>query len=336
MRLDGEAAISTFTETRTLWLDSCRGVAILLVVVLHAGEVLRITVGPTPGVDQFNLFLEPFRMPVLTFLSGVLLPQSMAKTGREYFAGKVSRVAWPYVLWSLIILAASGDLSPAAVTQIFHHSPTYLWYLSFILVFYALAYPLRRVPPLLIAGTGMGVSFVFTDGSRPETMAFLSAFFFFGAWCAQHLQEIAGFIGKSWVLAVAGACAVAVGVLNVAGWEVLYQGEFTWGVAGALVIVCWFFPRLPAGPVTAALEFVGRHSIVFYVAHLGPIMITLALADAIGSAGAWYVLPLLLLVGIGVPLGLAWVYSTRQHASVTLLFELPALKQRRGQRIRSL
>jgi hypothetical protein len=85
--------------------------------------------------------------------------------------------------------------------------------------------------------------------------------------------------------------------------------------------------------VTAALEFVGRYSMVFYVAHLGPIMITLALADAIGSAGAWYVLPLLLLVGIGVPLGLAWAYSTREHVSVTLLFELPALRRRHGKRI---
>jgi hypothetical protein len=83
--------------------------------------------------------------------------------------------------------------------------------------------------------------------------------------------------------------------------------------------------------VSAALEWVGRYSIVFYVAHLGPIMITLALADAIGSAGAWYVLPLLLLAGIGVPAGLAWVYSTRQHVSVTLLFELPALTRRHEQ-----
>jgi uncharacterized membrane protein YcfT len=302
------------------------------VVVLHAGEALRITVGPTPGVDQFNLFLEPFRMPVLMFLSGIMLPQSMAKTGREYFVGKVSKVAWPYVLWSLIILAASGDLSPAAVPRIFYDSPTYLWYLWFILVFYVLAYPLRSVPPLLIAGTGVGVSFLLTDNSRPETMAFLSAFFFIGAWCARHPREIAGITGKPWVLAVAGASAVTVGALNLAGWEVLYQGEFAWGVAGALMVVCWFFPRLAAGRVTAALEFVGRYSMVFYVAHLGPIMITLALADAIGAAGAWYVLPLLLLVGIGVPLGLAWVYSTREHVSVTLLFELPALQRRHGKR----
>ncbi|MEG9249162.1 acyltransferase [Arthrobacter sp. Soc17.1.1.1] len=323
----GEATISTTEHTRIGWLDSLRGAAILLVVVLHAGEALRVAVGPTPGLDQFNLFLEPFRMPVLMFLSGILLPRSVAKSGREYFAGKASMVAWPYLLWSVIILAASGDLGPARLAEILYLSPTYLWYLWFILVFYALAYPLRRVPPLVIAGSGLALSFVLPDDGRPGTLAFLAAFFFFGAWCARHARLVERAIGRPWVLALAAASAVTVGVLNVAGRDVLYRGEFVWGVVGALGVVCWIFPRLGVNRATAALEFVGRYSIVFYVVHLGPVMVTLALAEAAGVAGTW-LLPLLLAVGVGVPLGLAWVYSTRAHASVDLLFELPALKRR--------
>lgn len=323
----GEATISTTEDTRIGWLDSLRGAAILLVVVLHAGEALRVAVGPTPGLDQFNLFLEPFRMPVLMFLSGILLPRSVAKSGREYFAGKASMVAWPYLLWSVIILAASGDLGPARLAEILYLSPTYLWYLWFILVFYALAYPLRRVPPLVIAGSGLALSFVLPDDGRPGTLAFLAAFFFFGAWCARHARLVERAIGRPWVLALAAASAVTVGVLNVAGRDVLYRGEFVWGVVGALGVVCWIFPRLGVNRATAALEFVGRYSIVFYVVHLGPVMVTLALAEAAGVAGTW-LLPLLLAVGVGVPLGLAWVYSTRAHASVDLLFELPALKRR--------
>ena len=34
-------------------------------------------------------------------------------------------------------------------------------------VFYALAYPLRRVPPLVIAGSGLALSFVLPDDGRP-------------------------------------------------------------------------------------------------------------------------------------------------------------------------
>ncbi|TYD00088.1 acyltransferase [Arthrobacter echini] len=323
-----EPRISTTPEARIGWLDSLRGVAILLVIVLHAGEALRLVVGPVPGVDQVNLFLEPFRMPVLMFLSGILLPRSVAKPGREYVAGKVSMVAWPYLLWSLILLLAGGDVSLAGLAQIVYLSPTYLWYLWFILIFYAVAYPLRRVPPLLISGAALLVSLVLPDGGRPEIMAFLAAFFFFGAWCARHARQVTRIIERPWVLVMAGASAVTVGVLNLTGRDVLYHGEFAWGVVGALGVVCWLFPRLPGGRVSAALEFVGRYSIVFYVVHLGPIMIMLALVDAGRFAGAWFVLPLLLGVGVGVPLGLARVYATRKHASVNLLFELPALKER--------
>ncbi|OUM40151.1 acyltransferase family protein [Arthrobacter sedimenti] len=331
-RFDGEAAISTTPGPRIGWLDSLRGVAILLVVVLHAGESLRVAGGSTAGVDGFNLFLEPFRMPVLMFLSGILLPRSVAKPWREYLAGKVSLVAWPYLLWSLIILAASGDLSPGGVVQIVYLAPTYLWYLWFILVFYALAYPLRHLPPLVASGVGLVASLVLPDGSRPGTMAFLAAFFFFGAWCAVHPRLLERAVAIPWLVSAGAASAAAVGVFNVVDRNVLYRAEYAWGVLGGLVVVCWIFPRLGATRATRALEFVGRYSIVFYVAHLGPIMITLALADAVGLAGEWFVLPLLLLGGVGVPLGLAWVYSTREHASVNLLFELPALKSRPRER----
>lgn len=309
-------------------MDSLRGVAIILVVVLHAGEALRAAIGPLPGVDEVNLFLEPFRMPVLMFLSGVLLPQSLAKPGREYFAGKLSMVAWPYVLWSLILLTASGEFGLHGIVQIFYLSPTYLWYLWFILIFYVIAFPLRRVPPLALVGVGLAVSFFLPLGSRPETLAFLSAFFFLGAWCARHPERLERVLDKPWFVGAGMLAAAAVGILNVVQQDVLYRAEFSWGVVGGLLVVCWVFPRLGENPVTAGLEFVGRYSIVFYVTHLGPIMITLALADTLGVIEAWFMLPVLLLVGLGIPLGLALGYAGRKHASVNLLFELPALKSR--------
>ncbi|MUK02435.1 acyltransferase family protein [Vibrio cholerae] len=165
-------------------------------------------------------------------------------------------------------------------------------------------------------------------------MAFLAAFFFLGAWCARHSEAVERAITRPWVLTCAGASALAVGLLNVVGQNVLYRAEYAWGVLGGLAVVCWLFPRLGTNRVTAALEFVGRYSIVFYVAHLGPIMITLALADAVGISGQWFMLALLLVVGVGAPLGLAWMYSTRKHASVNVLFELPALKRRPRERAR--
>ena len=107
-----EVVIVVSGSTRVGWLDSLRGVAILLVVVLHAGEALRVAVGPTPGLDQVNLFLEPFRMPVLMFLSGFLLPQSLAgRTFRHEITGAEIR---PTI---------AGDQAWLFLGQLFEHVP---------------------------------------------------------------------------------------------------------------------------------------------------------------------------------------------------------------------
>ncbi|WP_334684143.1 acyltransferase [Arthrobacter sp. CAN_A6] len=306
------------------WLDSLRGAAILLVVVLHAGEALRFTEGGIPAsIEAFNQFLEPFRIPVLMFLSGLLLPRSLSKPAGTYFAGKGARVGWPYLIWSVIILGASANLTPANLAEIAYFPPTYLWYLWFLLVFYAGAFPLRRIPPLYPSFAAFLASLVLPNGGMFGMLMFLLGFFFLGAWTSQHWDAALRFTRSWWVVALSAAAAASVAWLSTMEVGVLYQTQFAWGVVGALVLAAWLFPLIPRGRAVRWLEFVGRNSIVFYVTHLAPIMITVALADAVGLSSPWLLYPLLLILGVGIPLGVAYVYSRGDHASVTLLFEFP-------------
>ena len=103
---------------------------------------------------------------------------------------------------------SSGDFGPEGIAQIFYLSPTYLWYLWFILIFYVAAYPLRRIPPLGIAAVSLAVSLVLPDGGRAGTMTFLAAFFFFGAWCAHNAGMVTRAIGRPWVPVLAAASAL--------------------------------------------------------------------------------------------------------------------------------
>ncbi len=300
-------------------------------VVLHAGEALRFTDEGIPAfIETFNQFLEPFRIPVLMFLSGLLLPRSLSKPAATYFAGKGARVGWPYLLWSVIILGASANLTPANLAEIAYFPPTYLWYLWFLLVFYAVAFPLRRIPPLYPSLAAFIASPVLPNGGMFEMLAFLVGFFFLGAWTAQNWDAALRFTRSWWVVALSAAAAAVVALLSAREVAVLYQTQFAWGVVGALVLAAWLFPLVSRGRAGHWLEFVGRNSIVFYVTHLAPIMITVALADAVGLSGPWLLYPTLLILGIGIPLGVAYVYSRDDHASVTLLFEFPrVLRPRR-------
>ncbi|WP_162149359.1 acyltransferase [Arthrobacter sp. Br18] len=331
------SAIEAAKGTRVDWLDSLRGVAILLVVVLHAGEALRfLDEGLPPVIETFNQLLEPFRIPVLMFLSGVLLPRSLGKPRATYFAGKAARVGWPYLLWSVIILAASANFTLADLAEIAYFPPTYLWYLWFLLVFYAVAFPLRRIPPLYPALAGFLVSLALPEAGMAGMLAFLFGFFFLGAWTAQHWETALRITRNWWVISLSAAAAAGVAFLSAQEVEVLYRTQFAWGVVGVLVIAARLFPRMSGGDAGRGLAFVGRNSIVFYVTHLAPIMITVALADAVGLSAPWLLYPLLVILGIGIPLGVACIYSRGDHASVTLLFEFPRVHRvprlRRGTR----
>ncbi len=62
-----------------VWMDQVRGLATVLVVAYHAKTVLGRFVPDVPDALGVALELfEPFRMPLLVFLSGTLLSRSLA------------------------------------------------------------------------------------------------------------------------------------------------------------------------------------------------------------------------------------------------------------------
>ena len=76
---------------RIQWMDVLRGIAVLLVVVLHGADIPYLNGNGVEEWAQVNRYLEPFRMPLLMFLSGILLPRSLAKPLRLYAWGRVRR-----------------------------------------------------------------------------------------------------------------------------------------------------------------------------------------------------------------------------------------------------
>ncbi|RHZ90307.1 acyltransferase, partial [Cereibacter sphaeroides] len=79
-------------------MDFLRGLSVLLVVVLHANTA-NIG-GETVGWwAEVNRHLTPFRMPLLMFMSGMLLYRSLAKPLPVYIWGKFAAIAWPLAVW---------------------------------------------------------------------------------------------------------------------------------------------------------------------------------------------------------------------------------------------
>lgn len=267
------------TPARMRWMDLLRGVAVLLVVVLHGSDIPRAN---GLGVDQWtqlNLYLEPFRMPLLMFLSGTLLPRSLAKSASTYLWGKFASIIWPLALWLvgfgvLIYHGGPGDLQ-------YWVTGDYLWFLMALTLCYAfgmLLKPLTSRPPLLstlavvvFAAMVLTRHFAEVESSLVSRTLYYGAFFFLGAACVRILQRWAR---APWLLIA--ALGVVMALLADHGLESreLRAGSL-YAVPTAVIgiaVILWVAPRIPAGRFNTFLQWVGRSSIVVYVSHF-PIII---------------------------------------------------------------
>lgn len=270
---------STDSAPRMRWMDLLRGVAVLLVVVLHGSDIPRANGLGVERWTELNLYLEPFRMPLLMFLSGTLLPRSLTKSAGAYLWGKFASIVWPLMIWLvgfgvLIYHSGPGQLE-------YWLSGDYLWFLMALTLCYLggmLLKPLVSRPQLL---SGLAVvlfvvmilarHYTEVENSLVTRTLYYGAFFFLGAACARILQRWAR---APWLLIA--ALGVVVAWLAHHGLE---GSEFRAGtiyaaptaVAG-IALILWVAPRIPAGRVNSFLQWAGRSSIVVYVSHF-PIII---------------------------------------------------------------
>ncbi|MEZ0491243.1 acyltransferase family protein [Kineococcus sp. TBRC 1896] len=269
------------TAVRMTWMDVLRGLAILAVVLFHAGTLLRFAQLEVPeGLRAFNRAVAPFRIPMLVLLSGMLLPRSIAKGPGPYVVGKARAILWPFLLWSSVMVAVKwleyGHPSLKwLLPNIFLAGGTYLWYLLFLLVFYVVALPLRRVPLLPVAVVFLALAEVAVDDSKwGERAAFLFALFLIGWWVADHPAVVErGLSSSRWPFA-----ALGVGVLSYALGDMSgYGPRAIAGTLSGVYLLAWGASRVSRTAALRPLRFVGRNSVVFYCVHF-PLVVVLMTA----------------------------------------------------------
>lgn len=316
-----DVVMPSLTQRRVEWMDQLRGLAILLVIIVHAEAVVRPWVTMPAPVIVILEALAPFRIPTLVFLSGMLLERSLAKPTGVYFAGKLRAIAWPYVLWSVAFLAISGALSVGTLIRVGIVPPTYLWYLYFLLVYYALAWIMRkaRIPFWVAMIVGFALSFS-DDPYRGGRLGFLMVFFFAGwymtrywaPWVLRH---------RSWLTAPGALAMIAGGWISAAGVPVRYEPLPILLTAGGVLFGVCAMSFLEGAGWLRPVASVGRASIVFYVTHY-PVIYLLGLALDWAGVGE----PLVyLVVGIvaALAVGAVFVALRKRSRIVAALFDFP-------------
>ena len=317
-------------------LDIIRGVAVLLVVVFHAGTMTRATIRLPDWFVDFNAVASPLRIPTLVFLSGLLVTPSLRKGTRRFFSGKLRMIAWPYLVWSvlmLVLLAGTASIthngySVADVGRIIYDPIAHLWFLYYLLFFYGIAWLLRGVAadaaPLAFAGVSTAAWL--TGHEDLQVFFFLAAFFMAGAVVSRR-EGLLDRLASSRLTQALGLCSLgAVIYIGLHYGDVRYLPPLMPLILPvvflALAATRKLLRRWRGGP----LPWMGVNSIIFYVVHY-PAMIVVSNVAQLFTLDATLLLSAVLLSGpvAGAVVAL-WV---NKDARGRWLFEFAPARARR-------
>lgn len=302
----------TPARTRETWVDVAKGVAILLVVLFHAGGYVPDTTTAGRAWEQVNVVLVSVRMPLFFLVSGLFVGKALAnQTARRYFRAKPWPPFYLFVLWTLIyggLSAASADTFGESALRTLLLQTT-LWYMAGLAVHMSVAWFIRGLPPAVqiggaaVVAAPFAVFFPFELGGFAHIPNYF-VFFLIGCHGRAALTRLvrgagwrrAGmFMGASGGLLVV-AVALRVLLPDVQELQAVILFALLPVVAVPFVLICCHaIADVPAGQ---RLAWLGRHTLPVFLLH----PLALQLLDALGASAlseqgliAW-VMPLLLTV----------------------------------------
>lgn len=293
--------------SRETWIDSARGIAIILVVLFHAVMYLGVagiagpwTLASTP--------LDTFRMPLFFFVSGLLAPSALALSFRDLFRKRLVLLLYLYVVWSTLQTAYGALMPPLSADQdpvtwwsfasILVQPHPNLWFIYALPIYFAVAWLIRRWPRLLQLGLAAVVSGVFGTGILSmvgvpwEKSGRYFFFFLLAAHAAPVVRRLAPRIKLVHLLllvALYGGIVVLVlrTQLRFLPFVLLGAGLVATATGIALAVV---LSRLRA---TSFLAVLGKRTLPVYLVHTFPmIAVAGALHPVADQLGSWQLIAL--------------------------------------------
>ncbi|MFC4223183.1 acyltransferase family protein [Lysinibacter cavernae] len=311
------------------WVDSLRGIAVLLVVSTHSvsllmGAHLLPNDVATVALEANRLFW-PFRMPALMLFSGLFVIRSFQKGIGRYLSGKLRYVAWPYLVWSfLMILRATGwDIAP--MLSIIWRPYSSLWFLYYLVAFYVLFLIVTKIPTPLVIAASLVASFLAPSVASLPRFLYLFAFFMAGIWISQHVSATLIILKKPTVIIgaflIAAPTALAASQNLLPLYDVRVAPLAFAGIALAVGLAQW----IPQGRISHLFEYVGRHSLVYYVVH--PLALIILTGVLIRSDAEQHALWYPILFATYVMLATLISVASDRSKLVNALFIMPVLSR---------
>jgi uncharacterized membrane protein YcfT len=272
--------------TRIAWADTGRGIAIVLVTLLHASSWLLAARLDVAYWGSINTVLASLRMPLFFTISGLFAGKWLTVRWVDLFRSKLLLFAWVFAIWGVIgeiflqLGLIMGNACCGAKTAVLRviESPVFpqseLWFIWALSIFFIAAHALKVIDWRIQLGVAGAVAFFalsWGDGINVGWSGCAKYFFFFLAGIYLRKWIVAfGATKKRWLLFAAFALWLAVGLtLELAGLEHVIGLYFINCVAGV-------FGGIALSRALARVSLVGRigqKTLPIYLAHTPIILV---------------------------------------------------------------
>lgn len=278
MREDGRIAAPA-PSGRIGWIDTARGLGIVLVVIGHVERGL-VDAGLAQGRGWlvFDTLLYSFHMALFMVLAGLHVPRSRARGRIPFLTAKLRTVYYPYLLWSLVQGVMLVALSSAAnngaqwsdVWQIPWRPMWHFWFLA-ALMLYMLLVAMTGVRPALLVAAALAALAVAQSmeigGSLLYRILYYLPFFVIGILLAKPIMAWRPARPLLLAIALAGGWALSLLLLP---WRIphgyMALAAIPSALLGTAAMLC--LAQATGGVPGRALALVGRWSLSIYVMHV--------------------------------------------------------------------
>ncbi|PPI25989.1 acyltransferase [Rathayibacter sp. AY1B5] len=345
---DGRSRRGLMARARITWVDTAKGIAIILVALAHSVQ-WTTTAGIAPDSwNDINLLLITFRMPLFFLASGLFAGSVLTRSWSELWRSRLSLLVWAFLLWSVVRFlfflvvpnpGGTDESDPLALLlqPVMPHNG--LWFLYALTIFFVaaklaqgridwrvqigIATAIAVVWYAVRSSTSEGTGNIAWDGMARYLMFFLLGLYLRNAVIAfvERRGIVSGLGFGVLFLVLAGVILAArvrfplltIGLVVVSVLAVL----------AGLVVARFLSNRRGAGWIT----FIGRNTLPVYVVHV--LFVSLATSALLLFQGQrWLdvigpVVPLLV-CGSGVAAALGYWRLTRDLPVLKYGFQAPA------------
>ncbi len=156
---------------RVEWIDVAKALSILMVTMLHTGQLAQPSGIDVGRIVELNGFLAPIRMPLFFAAAGVFAGSALAKTWGDLLHRKVALYAWLFAIWTFVRWLFCAVVMPnpdnpsegSSITEVawaMLMPTTGLWFLWCLAIFFVLSKALRPFDKRIVFGLAAAVSVV--------------------------------------------------------------------------------------------------------------------------------------------------------------------------------